>query len=119
MWSKNGTRSSQPDPSDEELSWEIVLLHGVDTYQSSCSPEPSFAVNCDCPLLFFTNAQELVHDGFGRACPVWKVKVMVRDSSFLELGCVVSLIIETNDGCDSHFFEDGDVVFGCKVGALG
>ena len=39
-------------------------------------------------------------------------------SSFFELISIICLIVETNDCSDSHFLEDGDIVFGSKIGAL-
>lgn len=42
----------------------------------------------------------------------------MSDSSLLELSRVISLIVETNNGIDAHFLEDGDVIFRSEIGAL-
>lgn len=67
----------------------------------------------------FGDREELEEDVFGRAGAVSEVKLVMVNSTFFELRAVVGLIVEAHDSRNSHFFEDGDVVFGGKVGGLG
>lgn len=94
------------------------MLDSVATNESASPPQPSLAMHSQCSLLLLSYLQKLLYNFFRRTRPISEVKLMMLDPSLLELSAIVGLVVETDHSCDSHLFEDGDVVFGSEVDVL-
>jgi len=68
--------------------------------------------------LLLSNAHELIYDIFGRTCSVRKVQFIMSDPSLFELIAIIGLVVQANNCCYSHFFEDRHIVLGREVGTL-
>jgi len=67
LGTQDGTRSNNPDPADEWLSWDLVVLHGPQANEGARSAETSLAVDRDGAAVWLsemiiTNSHELFHD---------------------------------------------------------
>ena len=93
----------------------MIVLDRVGCYQRSSSSKPSFTVHGYSSRFFLGSTYKLLYDIFGRTGSIGEVHFIVPDSSLFELVAIVGLVVETNDGCNSHFFEDWHVIFRCKI----
>lgn len=94
------------------------MLDGIAPDQSSGPAQPCLAVDGQGFGLLLCEGEELLDDGFGGTGAVGEVEFVVVDACGEEGRFVVGLVVESDDGSNSKFFEDGDVVFGGEVGGL-
>lgn len=72
LWAKDGTRSSDSDPSDKALSRDLEVLHGPEPDQGSCSSQTSLAVNGDGAVIWLVkvsldNFEKVFHNVIWRS----------------------------------------------------
>ena len=99
---KHRTRSSNTRPSDEDLSWDLVVLHCENTDQSSCTAKTSFAVYSDCACawlceVLLTSFNKTVDDVLGRHRTVDKNQVLMLNPFVCESSAVVFGIVEPHN----------------------
>ena len=91
---------------------KVIVLDSIGSNERASSPQASLAMDCHCSWFFLGNADKLTQNGFGRTSPVRKIEFIVPDSPFFKLILIVSFIVESDNGVNTHFLEDRDVVFG-------
>lgn len=96
----NHARSAEPHPRDQCLGLKVILVHDIAPYQSSCATQACPAVNRDrLPFADIAagHIYEVLDDGVIRAAAIRELHLVHADALSLEVGCIVKLVIQSDD----------------------
>ena len=84
LWPKDGARSSNSNPANEGLSWDLEVLHCPKANECSCSSESSLAMNSNSSMvglseMVLNDVEELVDDSVRGSRAIHKEEVVVGD----------------------------------------
>ena len=84
LWSQNRSWSSNSNPANEGLSWDLEVLHSPETNESTGSAKSSLAVNSDGSMVglgevVFDYAEEISDDSLWWSRSINKEKIIMSD----------------------------------------
>ena len=102
LWTKDGSWSSNSDPSDKEGRWELEMLHSIAADEGACATKTSLAVDSDGACLgvaevSLTAGQELLDDGVGRGRSIREDHIFMVNSLGQEGGSIIFGLVKTDD----------------------
>jgi hypothetical protein len=102
LGTKDRAWASDSNPANENLSWDLVVLHAVDTNESTCAAKTSLTVNSDGAVfgigeVIFTTFDKLINNVIRRSGAVHEDKVFMLDSVLFESSLVIFGVVEAND----------------------
>ena len=113
---KDRSGSSDSNPTDERLSWDLEVLHGPETDQGTGSTKTSFAVNGNSSILgskvVLDDVKEASDDVIRRVGAIDEEEIVVADALLDEALLVVLGLIQSDDPADSDVLEDVAVLVG-------
>ena len=117
LGSENRTRSRDADPTDEGLSRDLVVLHGIEADEGTRAAETRLAVDGDSACVgvlevLLTGVHELVNDELGWGRSIGEDHVIMGDA-LAEEGCAIVFgFVQADNPADIQVFEDVDITGG-------
>jgi len=114
--SKDWSWSSYTNPSDKLFCWNLIMFHGIYSYQSSCSSKSCFAVNSNsswvrCLEMSFTNIHEIINNFIWWVWTIYKEQICVRYSILDKLLSIILSLVESDNFLDVPELEYFTVLF--------
>ena len=111
---KDRSRSSDPNPPDKALCWNLEMLHSPEANESSGSSESSLTVNSNSSVIRFfkvslDDIEEIPNDMIRRCGSVNKEQLCVINSVVDKMIFVILLLVESNDSRNIRIFEDFNI----------